>query len=134
MSNHGQPDEKLTASKILIVEDNELMRESLVIGLESAGYSVSQAVDGRSALRMIAQHSPAVVITDVLMPECDGLEVLQSLRGRNARPKIIAISGGGILKGETCLSLAHAFGADAVLAKPFHSWQLVATIEGLIAA
>ena len=120
--------------EVLIVDDDDLMRESLVIALELAGYAVREAAGGRDALRLMSKHHPYVVVTDVLMPEFDGLEILKSLWGGQARPKVIAISGGGIIKGQTCLNLANAFGADAVLAKPFRPAQLIATIEDLMAA
>jgi DNA-binding response OmpR family regulator len=120
-------------SEILIIDDDALMRETLTATLESEGYAVSQAENGRDVLRLVGERHPAVVVTDILMPECDGLEVLQCLRGQKARPKVIAISGGGLIKGETCLNLADALGADAVLAKPFRAGQLFAAIESLIA-
>jgi DNA-binding response OmpR family regulator len=120
--------------EILIIDDNELIRENLRIALESEGYAVSQARNGKNVLKLIEKYHPSIIITDVLMPECDGLEVLRNLRDHRERPKVIAISGGGLLPGERCLSLAGSFGADAVLAKPFRPGQLIAMIEDLIAA
>ncbi len=116
-------------SDIMIVDDDDMLRETLVMAVESAGYTVSQASDGRQALDMIDECHPGIVVTDILMPKCDGLEVLQRLREQRADVKVIAMSGGGIINGALCLRLAGAFGADVVLAKPFRPGQLLDAID-----
>ncbi len=120
--------------KILIIDDDESVLEYISTVLEGAGYNVRQAANGKDIIKLIDEHHPSLLITDVLMPECDGLEVLRNIRGHEERPKVIVMSGGGLIGRGTCLHLADAFGADAVLPKPFHPGDLFSMIEGLIAA
>ncbi|HBG21169.1 MAG TPA: response regulator [Desulfobulbaceae bacterium] len=118
---------------ILIIEDNENMLQMMCDLLGRSGYSVITATDGVQGLKAFHTHSPALVITDIIMPDKEGLEVIMELTKQEPRPKIIAVSGGGILEPQTYLSLARKLGADHALAKPFRPAELLALIEHLLA-
>lgn len=108
---------------ILIIEDTEAVRTMLRTVLEMAGYAVTEAVDGRIGIRSFRQNPTDLVITDIYMPECDGLEVIQALRHASPAVKIVAITGHS---GEMdFLEVARKLGAMDVLHKPF-------TIETLL--
>ena len=118
---------------ILIIEDNENMLQMMCDLLGRSGYAVFSAADGVQGLKAFHAHSPALVITDIIMPDKEGLEVIMELTKQQPRPKIIAISGGGILEPQTYLSLARKLGADHALAKPFRPAELLTLIEKLLA-
>jgi CheY-like chemotaxis protein len=117
---------------ILIVEDERTFREVLRISLLRRKYTVYEAADGKEA---IAHFKPALidlVITDLIMPEEEGLNVIIKLREIKPSVKIIAISGGGIAGPGSYLEVASALGADAIFSKPFPINKLIATIEDLL--
>lgn len=117
---------------ILIVEDDKELREMLKVSLIRHKYTVLEASDGRDA---IAHFKPSIidlVVTDVIMPEEDGLKVIMKLRELKPKLKIIAISGGGKAGPGSYLKLAKALGADAVFSKPFSINDLVLKIESLL--
>jgi CheY-like chemotaxis protein len=117
---------------ILIVEDERTFREVIRISLLRRKYSVYEAADGKEA---IAHFKPALidlVITDLIMPEEEGLNVIIKLREIKPAVKIIAISGGGIAGPGSYLEVASALGADAIFSKPFPINKLLATIEDLL--
>src|SRR5215207_4665622 len=105
-------------SHILIVEDETSFRSVIAAALKKEGHTVEEAGDGRSAVRWMETHAFDLVITDVLMPEADGIEMIMQLRdARNPTP-IIAMTGGH-LQTELLLKVAKSLGARRVLAKPF---------------
>jgi CheY-like chemotaxis protein len=117
---------------ILIVEDEKELKEILKISLLKRRFTVLEASDGKEA---IARFKPAVtdlVVTDLIMPEEDGLKVIIKLREIKPSIKIIAISGGGKAGPGNYLNLAKALGADAVYSKPFSINELVSKIEELL--
>jgi CheY-like chemotaxis protein len=117
---------------ILIVEDEKEVREMLRISLLRKRYIVLEAEDGRDA---IAHFKPAVtdlVITDLIMPEEDGLKVIMKLREAKPSIKIIAISGGGKAGPGSYLNLAMALGANAAYSKPFSLSDLMGKIDELL--
>ncbi len=94
--------------------------------LTRAGHNVSCAANGRELARLCDQQRFDVVITDVMMPESDGFEVVTSLKKLQPGVRLIVISGGGsILTATDSLRVATRLGADAVLAKPFSGAQLM---------
>ncbi len=119
-------------AKILLVEDDTLLRNTLGHALQAAGHLITPAQNGVVAQKMIRDTTFDLVVTDVLMPEMDGLELIMSLRKANAGIKVIAISGGGRTRNMDMLEYARSFGADAVLPKPFLPRQLVATVRDLL--
>jgi CheY-like chemotaxis protein len=120
-------------TRILVVDDNEAFRVLLRQTLRKAGYEVAEACDGDEALRLFTANPVRLVITDVLMPEKDGIETIRALRRGGPPVKILAISGGGRLEPRMCLSLAKMIGADRVLAKPFEPEPLLAIVRELVA-
>jgi DNA-binding NtrC family response regulator len=110
---------------ILVVDDQDSNRELITVVLSREGYTIAQAADGREAMHLLAQHSFDVVITDMLMPNADGVELITFMRQMKRRPKIIPMSGGGsFLSADTALVLATKMGAEAPLPKPFTTKQL----------
>jgi len=108
--------------RILVIDDDEDFRSMLRTALEQDGYAVEEARNGREGLQRYVIAPPDVVITDLLMPEREGLETIRALRQMNPQVKIIAISGGvGLLN---FLPLARKFGALRTLQKPFTLQQL----------
>jgi len=117
--------------KILIIDDEELIREGLKMSLEMEGYEVMIASDGKEAFQKIQTFLPDVVVTDIIMPETDGIEVILYLRNIEPPPKIIAISGGGRISASDHLRMARKLGASVTLAKPFSGAELIECIENL---
>jgi CheY-like chemotaxis protein len=114
---------------ILVVDDDEPTRRVLQLWLKSQGHRVFGARGGAEALDQIGAHPVDIVITDILMPEGDGIELIKTLK--NTRPKlhVLAISGGGPhVTSASCLQRAHRVGAEALLLKPFQPDQLAAAI------
>jgi CheY-like chemotaxis protein len=109
---------------ILIIDDDEAMRRSLGQTLERLGHQVSAAPDGKAGVARAAERAPDLVITDLIMPEKEGLETILELRAQHPRIRIIAMSGGGRLSNEDYLHLASRFGATGTLAKPFTREEL----------
>ena len=114
---------------ILLVEDERLARTCIRDLLEEAGYSVAEASDGVEGLEACSDASYDLVITDMLMPRRDGVELIRALKNRHAQTPILAISGGGRVPGDLCLALAGNLGASATLAKPFSRDDLLAAVS-----
>lgn len=109
----------MPAYRILLVEDNDYLRAALVKMLEQAGYNVSEAENGEVAMDILALGHFDLVITDLLMPEKEGIETIAAIKRQNSKLPIIAISGGGCLEPQAYLDAAIDFGANMALAKPF---------------
>jgi CheY-like chemotaxis protein len=114
---------------VLVVDDSSGLREIISIGLRANGYEVAQASDGRRALRMQREKSYEVVVTDLFMPEMDGIETIQTLRQEFPDIAIVAISGVPTKTGADFLEVAEKLGADRVLRKPFTIHELVEAVE-----
>ncbi len=106
-------------AQILIVDDDPSLLSSLRGTLEDAGPDVTEESDGARALRRFAGRPSDLVITDIYMPDMDGIQFLMRVRECFPEAKIIGMSGGGYLPGESVLEAARALGADGVLEKPF---------------
>lgn len=104
---------------ILIVEDDEQLRAMLKLILLESGYAVLEAATGNEVEVIYQQQHPDLVITDLLMPDKDGLEVIMDLRRTDQDVKIIAISGSSSKNSANYLSLAQKLGARGTLTKPF---------------
>lgn len=123
----------MPAARILIIDDEQDIRDVARILLEGCGYAVTCAEDGHAALRALDHQSFDVVITDMLMPEMDGVELINELRRRNPAQSIVAMSGGGHAPRESYLQIARLCGAQALLAKPFNREQLIRAVEAGLA-
>ena len=116
--------------RVLIVDDNADMRESLLLLLLRNGYRADTASDGEQAMRMHCRDPYQVLLTDIYMPLSDGLETIQAFRRVSPGMRIIAMSGGGVVAKGSYLRVASEIGADATLVKPFAFEALVAALEG----
>ncbi len=105
-------------AQILIVDDDPSLLRSLRGILEDAGHEVTEESDGSRALRRFAGHPTDLVITDMYMPEMNGIEFLIRLREAFPEAKVIGMSGGGHLAKESVLEGARALGAVGILTKP----------------
>lgn len=120
--------------KILVIDDHEDICAFLQEALQIAGYEVAVAVDGNAGLALHREAPADVVITDIFMPDADGMETIHRLKEEFPAVKIIAMSGGGtvVSKNIDYLSVAREFGADRVLHKPFDSQMLLGAVRDLL--
>jgi CheY-like chemotaxis protein len=118
-------------ARVLIIEDNETLRMILRRILEQAGYEVTEAPNGGPALREYRRKRPDLVMTDIVMPEKEGLETIRELRKLDPNAKIIAMSGAG---GGTdqYLTIALRLGAARALAKPFSREEVLTVIAEVL--
>lgn len=105
-------------AKLLVIEDDQPLRRAWCIALTKAGFEVSEAGDGREALALVAKQSFDLVVTDLIMPDMEGVETIKALRERRPAMPVIAISGGGRGSPDNYLKLAKYAGAAQVFAKP----------------
>jgi DNA-binding response OmpR family regulator len=117
---------------ILIVEDDKDLREMLKVSLMQRKYTVVEASNGKEALLKFKPSVTDLVITDLIMPDEDGLKVIMKIREMKSTVKIIAISGGGKAGPGNYLNLAKALGADLIFSKPFSINDLIKRIEELL--
>ncbi|HAX92917.1 MAG TPA: response regulator [Bacteroidales bacterium] len=117
---------------VMIIEDDRDLREMLRSALLRKEYTVIEADNGREALKNFKPGVTDLVITDLLMPEEDGLKVIMMMRELKKGIRVIAISGGGKAGPGNYLEMAKALGADAVFSKPFAVNDLVTRIEELL--
>lgn len=126
---NGTSTESLT---ILVADDEDEIRTLLTHWLERVGHRIDCAASGQEASRLLRQKSFDMVITDVVMPDGDGYELIAEVRRLQPRSRIVAISGGGkYLQGADCLKIARGLGAHSVVMKPFN-WEQLQT--GMISA
>lgn len=105
---------------VLVVDDEEDIRILLQLWLQEMGHQSDQAVSAKGAVPLVRQKAFDLVVTDVLMPEGDGLELIEALKTALPSARVIAMSGGGrYIEGENCLKIARGWGAHATLMKPF---------------
>lgn len=118
-------------SRILIVEDTRLMRDSLVDVLTASGHEVTTAENGQEAVDMIAEGAAFdIIITDIIMPEMDGIQAILEIQTMQPDARIIAISGGSArMEKAQGLETAARLGAVAVLEKPFEVDALLAAVD-----
>jgi len=117
---------------ILIVEDDNDLRTMLKVSLNRRRFIVLEAENGKEALTHFKPSVTDLVITDLIMPEEDGLKVIMRMRELKPSIKIIAISGGGKAGPGSYLNLAKALGADAIYSKPFSVNDMITKIEELL--
>lgn len=120
--------------RILVIDDDPVVRGMLAEMLRREGYDVDEAEDGRAGMRRFREQPATLVITDVVMPEQEGLETLMQLRQASPTVKVIAISGGGRVGPESYLNSARTLGANAVMAKPFGREALLDAVTKVLAA
>jgi len=121
-------------ARILVIDDEDIVRHMLRTVLELQGYEVIEAKHGKEALQLQQISPPELVITDILMPENDGIEVILALRRQAPKLKVIAMSGGGRFKQADALETAELLGAVATLRKPFNLALVIETVKRALAA
>jgi len=120
------------SKNILLVDDDELFADMLQKQLTRSGYTVVRARNGREAIRLYDRRRISLVLTDLVMPDMEGLELIMKLREFDPGIRIVAMSGGGRNRPDTYLNMARQLGATTTLAKPFSSDEMFAAIEGLV--
>lgn len=117
---------------ILVVDDDDNLRPVILEGLKDHGFDAHPAEDGKAALKWLSENDADLVITDVIMPNMDGMEFCQTLRKQCPTLSVIAASAGDIeamIPPEFCLDLASAAGAWRTLRKPFKMSALIAMVR-----
>jgi len=120
-------------ANILVIDDDAIVRRTLQEILESEGYQVTCAENGRYGLAAFERRRPDLVITDIIMPDQEGIETIVHLRKVWPEGPIIAISGGGRIGNVDFLQMAERIGADAILAKPFEPEELLSHVARCLA-
>jgi DNA-binding response OmpR family regulator len=120
-------------ARILLIDDDDAVRSMLSLTLTHFGHTVTEALNGAEGLKHFARDGTDLVITDLVMPEKEGLETIMELRRLQPQVKIIAMSGGGRNKGMDYLRPAKAMGAAITLAKPFSNERLIAAVNEVLA-
>ena len=128
---------------ILIVDDEEDIRDALILVLESAGYDVRVASNGNEAVELQREQPADLIITDIIMPQKDGVSTIKEISQEFPGIKIIAISGGGgvqpveyvpeAITTTAYLAAAKEAGADRVFTKPFERNDLIKAVDELFA-
>lgn len=122
-------------ARILVIDDDPAVRSIVRRSLELRGHVVLDAGDGGAGLRLFRESPADLVVTDIYMPDQDGIETIQSLRAEQPGVRILAISGGvARTSSESALLDAELLGADATLAKPFGVAELQDAVDALLQA
>lgn len=119
-------------ANIIVIEDEDAIRRLVVRILGRSGHEVREASNGRDGVALHRGLRADLVITDVFMPEQDGIETIQQIREFAPETPILAMSGGGSRGNTDSLEDAELFGADAVMMKPFSPEQLDQAVAGLL--
>ena len=118
---------------IVLVDDDEAVRVIVRMAIERMGYEVREASNGREAMKLLADRTPDLVLTDIIMPEQEGIETIGAVRRKFPTVRVIAMSGGGRISATDYLQTAISMGADAVLAKPFANEELEKLVAKVLA-
>ncbi len=121
----------MNSRSILVVDDEAELRDVVTRVLMDAGHRITTAEDGREAIARMEKETFDLVLTDVIMPEKDGMQVITEARRRLPQVKIVAMSGGGHIPRDQYLRIATGLGAHAVLEKPFTSRELIDTVSAV---
>jgi CheY-like chemotaxis protein len=121
-------------TRVLIIDDEEPIRSMLKLMLERDGYEVDEAPDGMEAIRIYRQNPADLIITDLIMPNQDGIGMIIALKKEFPDVKIIAMSGGGLNKPEGYLKGAKKLGAACTLTKPIDRDEMLRAIKDVLQA
>lgn len=119
-------------ASILLVDDDAAFRAAAKRALTGAGHTVEEAADGRRALKSLKSAQPDVVVTDIIMPDSDGIELIAALRKAHPGLRVLAVSGRGNMGPLDLLKMASVVGADATLSKPFSGDELLEAVGKLV--
>lgn len=117
---------------VMVVDDDAPIRQLLAEVMRRQGYEVMEADDGEVALRLFRARPAALIITDLLMPNKEGLELMQEVRAIAPDVKLIAFTGGGRVDPAACLKFAEGMGADRVFTKPLPLKELEIAVRELL--
>jgi DNA-binding response OmpR family regulator len=120
--------------KILVIEDNLIVRNTVMRILQTAGYTVVTANDGLQGFEMFRKEQPDLVISDIIMPQQEGIGTIRQILAERPGTKIIAISGGGRIGNTDFLQIARKMGAIDALQKPFDPDDLLGRIDNCLKA
>ena len=120
------------AGLILVIDDDDQFRGMLRETLEHAGYEVTDAPNGKEGIRLFRENPADLVITDLIMPEKEGIETIKELRQEYSEVKIIAMSGGGRIGPDSYLKMAKGLGALRTLTKPIEREELLRAIREVL--
>jgi CheY-like chemotaxis protein len=124
----------MTMPRVLVIEDNRDLRELMQVILQHAGYDVELAADGQIGMQAQRARPADVVVTDIFMPNQDGIETIAQFRQEYPDLKVIVMSGDGKLSNRSAhLTTARELGVRALLPKPFDEDELLDTIRGALA-
>ncbi|MBU1941143.1 MAG: response regulator [Candidatus Thermoplasmatota archaeon] len=118
--------------RILVIDDDVCVLNLLHFVLVCEGYEVLKASGGKEGMKLHRENPVDLIITDLIMPEKDGIEIIRELTSESPNIKIIAISGGGQIGPEDYLHMAKVFGAKRTLAKPIGRDELVRTVKEVL--
>lgn len=118
--------------RILVIDDESSIRRLLRIMLERNGYEVDEASNGDAGIKKIRTDPPDLIITDLIMPDKEGIETIMELRRDFPGLKIIAMSGGGVIGAQEYLKMAKSVGAHRIFKKPFEMGQLLEAVKDLL--
>jgi CheY-like chemotaxis protein len=118
--------------RILVVDDDDSFRKMLRLALVKMGHEVREARNGMEAVALYDQEPADLVMTDIIMPEQDGLETIRIMRRAHPSLKIIAMSGGGRVNATDYLRIASSMRANRVLAKPFKIEEMAAVLTEVL--
>ena len=130
--NIGKKENYAQMKKILIIDDETSFLKTLKKLLERNSYKVIDAQDGNQGIKLFKEHSPDLIIIDLIMPEKEGLETIKGIRELKPDTKIIAMSGGGVGESEVYLNIAKNFGAQYSFAKPIDNEELLLAVRNLL--
>ena len=119
--------------RVLVIDDDEQLRALLHEILERAGFEVMEAAHGAEGLRLYRAQPADLVITDLIMPEKEGVETILELRRDFPNARVIAMSGGGRQAGRDYLRMAEQLGAKRTVSKPFSRQQILDAVRDLLA-
>lgn len=118
--------------RILFVEDDTALRKALARLVRNKGYDVLEAENGRAAIQQLGEKPVDLLITDMIMPEMDGVQTIMAVRSRCPGAKIIAVAEHGITPAESSLKIARALGSHKALVKPITPDELLDAIRELV--
>jgi YesN/AraC family two-component response regulator len=120
-------------ARVLLIEDDDAVRSSLARILALLGHAVTEARNGKEGLELFSASGADLVITDLVMPEKEGLEVMMEIKKTHPNTRIIAISGGGRRAPGDILKIARHLGAARVLAKPMSFEEIKTAVTEVLA-
>lgn len=127
---HAREDD---VARVLVLDDEDEVRSVLTRALQTAGHQVFGAADGREGLHLVRTEPIDLVVTDLVMPEVDGLEFIRELAHVRPGTPVIAISGGGVWDARSLLEVAGTIGAIRTLTKPFELKEFLALVAEVLA-